>query len=75
MGASDYTRTQFADVAEQMYVKIGGVQAYGGYSNPKITVGKCFFPINSLSKKKSAMSFKIRKPCKLKVRYYTENMI
>ena len=27
LGASDCTRTQFADVAEQMYVKIGG----GGY--------------------------------------------
>ena len=24
LGASDCTRTQFADVAEQMYVKIGG---------------------------------------------------
>ena len=38
VGASDCTRTQFADVAEQMYVKIGGVQAYGRYSNPQITV-------------------------------------
>ena len=38
LGASDCTRMQFADMAEQMYVKIGGVQAYGGYRYPQITV-------------------------------------
>ena len=39
LGASDCTRTQFADMAEQMHVKIGGgVQAYRGYSYPQIKV-------------------------------------
>ena len=39
LGASDCTRTQFADMAEQMYVKIGrGVQAYWGYRYQQITV-------------------------------------
>ena len=41
LGASDCTCTQFADVAEQMHVKIwgGGEQAYRGYSYPQIRVG------------------------------------
>ena len=40
LGASNCTRTQFADVSEKMYVKIGrgGVKAYGGYVYPQIRV-------------------------------------
>ena len=42
LGTSDCTRTQFADVAEQMYVKIGGVTGLRGvqlptnYGSPKV---------------------------------------
>ena len=38
LGASDCTRTQFTEVAEQMYVKIGGLQAYGKYRYSQIRV-------------------------------------
>ena len=41
LGVSDCTRAQFADVAEKMYVKIGGgEQAYWGYRYPQTTVVK-----------------------------------